>query len=437
MPLCGMHDDTFEHRLWQCEATERLRQDILGDRILGQLAADRDAKLLKQGVMRHPGTWIRGPPTQGCCTERTVLIGPRPQELDNGRTIIFVDGSCIHPAGVPGLARAAWSAVICREGSDQAKVCSGPVWQPLPQTSAAAEWVALAAAVQYTDGDDQYVVYSDYENVCRKGLRNWDQAAEAGSVYAGVRRDAAGHPGAARIDAVLKAKAHQDLQGLSPGTAEHYLAVGNAMADQAAKDKAAEQDRQEQWRVTEASQQRSLLDKVIRYVGEALVLWPKLQGKLVKAAKEDDSEAAPHRHAKARRPRRPEDGGHSWHFHNDFWRCRVCLTFCSARRAHERAAEKCPGPRADLMELVRSPKGHRLLTGEYGDSFVVVCSACGAYATRMLRQLADPCGGFMTAARARDWNHICGGRHPKRGTVGPLVPLRLGTDFAEGAPTTQ
>eukprot|EP00972_Heterocapsa_arctica_P093642 13813308-Heterocapsa_arctica.AAC.1 len=54
---------------------------------------------------------------------------------------LYVDGSCSKGL-VPELSRASWSvAMVGKEGKLQARV-SGPIWNTLPQTPQAAEFVA-------------------------------------------------------------------------------------------------------------------------------------------------------------------------------------------------------------------------------------------------------------------------------------------------------
>merc|ERR1712051_354614 len=151
--MCLEAQDTLEHRLWCCKVTQPLRDKWFTKQQWRWLAPcdpkdyaneveDMRKHLAAKGLVRHPAVGQPLPAQEGSsCTGDTRLLYKSQR--------VATDGHCdkmFHPS----LARASW-AVIGITGlssaDDTTHTLAGPVWAGLPQTSAAAERVAIAAAV--------------------------------------------------------------------------------------------------------------------------------------------------------------------------------------------------------------------------------------------------------------------------------------------------
>ena len=154
---------------------------------------------------------------------------------------LFVDGSA-DPSVFPELCSAAWAVVQLVEGKLTAALL-GLVPPSHPRTAPAAEqWAlyvaavvrALCAQVRSHSPSPANSIWSDRLSVC-KGYWGGPARAASGKLFYGglglATFAAGGFPYAASCQ---KVKAHQDLKAVPEE--DRWLAVGNDMADQMAKD---------------------------------------------------------------------------------------------------------------------------------------------------------------------------------------------------------
>ena len=91
-----------------------------------------------------------------------VVEDPRAWTLE-GPT--FQDGSA-KAHQIKELARAAWGIVLLDAEASKVATVSGPVWWPLPQTSAAAEWLSYTMLAQFA-GPAGVQPHQDYLNLVK------------------------------------------------------------------------------------------------------------------------------------------------------------------------------------------------------------------------------------------------------------------------------
>eukprot|EP00972_Heterocapsa_arctica_P107809 15878726-Heterocapsa_arctica.AAC.1 len=187
----------------QGRGSREARENIADKELIREaIAAGEESILFTKGVIPHPAD-VAPPPTADLDVFIERLDG-RPEGCTAMEGDLYVDGSCSKGL-VPELSRASWSvAMVDKEGKLQARV-SGPVWNTLPQTPQAAEFVSLAVAAELAQGIS--IVYDDCSNV-------W--------------------PGNDLIRDVIKVKAHQDIENILDQE-EKVKAIGNDFADFGAK----------------------------------------------------------------------------------------------------------------------------------------------------------------------------------------------------------
>ena len=299
---------------------------------------------------------------------------------------------------------------------------AGLVPAHLPQTAPAAEHCALQAAAALAGpgtrffGDCQAVV-----DAARMGLcpRAWGRL-----VYGGLLRDAFGHREARpAIESTVKVKAHQTLEGLVGE--ERRIALGNDLADAAAKRACGWHPRPELQVQRAVRQQVKDAEHVAALVGRAVARWPRPvaeerahAARGVRPAGIARRTAEMRARAAARRARRTEarrqaEATHSWATVGGTARCRLCLAL---RRG---VAEPCCGAPAGLAASAdaATERGHRLWRaratppsggGPPAPSFpVLACTRCGAWeaagASSSLARRCEPPnkGGMAVLSRLR------------------------------------
>merc|ERR1712151_292923 len=100
--------------------------------------------------------------------------------------------------------------------------------------------------------------------------------------------------------------------------------------------------------------------------------------------------------------------------------CTVCGTICLGRRLGQRRAEECPGQNPALLEVVRFPKGHVLSLAVCKGSPTLICTSCGAWSSRQLRLLRNPCPRRPAAAGKLVLARVEQGLHPHHRVAEPL-----------------
>ena len=425
--LCD-HEDSLQHRLWGCKATESLRKELIGDKYLAWLHSVSDdpreavrIKLAKKGLCRYPANGQPRPATEGSAHK-----GNTARMLSAER--VAIDGHCtceFHPA----LNRASWSIVGLDPDENEPLEVTGPVWASLPQTGAAAERVAMTAVHQVTDQnwdhlpDQQVTVVVDNLGAMAMITKPATWANLRFSGYAGLQREL--RATRAFREAKIGARhctSHQD----SKLTAAQRM----AQSEDAKKDRAANE--RADIACEEARQQHPHLDKelmnkdaharevamaVLKYAVAALDLYPENERHL-RAKPKERSTAKPSLQISHRWVETPVNKAMRW-------RCQVCWRWAATNQSD---GTQCKGPPASFREtaVAAAAAGHQVvhLRPKNNDMpSLLVCATCGAMATqgsKVWTNLRAVCARGANAHNnsasllKRAWR----GQYPKRGRFG-------------------
>ena len=455
---CGAPSDSLHHRLFQCPATQGLRQELLHESDLDDLRRSESRRSLMIGFQTMPQFTPERPDGLGCEHQHVH------HWTHNGRDIheimegtIFTDGSCTK-TGPPTWTRTGWAVIKMSENGDLLATASGRVGRQLPQTAAAGEYVAALVASGFQRAT---VAYSDYKNLSGIESIPIEAALHPKGTYSGIRRRIRG--GMAPEFRIKYCKGHVDVQSCQGDAEAIFLALGNGHADRVAGAAAAATQRPSSEELRIWTEESAFLGRWLKYVPRALALWPSM--------KPSEGHKSLPRRAGARAPSgcsfasdvlgpwaqteyeaqaRPSaepsrsntqalsgegvpppppppahaDGnenqaGHDWHWQAGRWLCTACLS--SSRGAVPRRG-KCPGLAANVRKLLAEPKGHKLQIATFTDTFgmVVICSACGHYCTsnRLSSLHKDACKATQGPAFASEgavsaYRRVSEGKHPK------------------------
>ena len=249
-PLCGVEDDTLDHRLFRCchGDFEARRKEHLHHKTRLWLDSSRNTRmdpdnrhreesarlLARRGLTRHPA--LHQPPP---AAEGADFFGDTDEAFSCG--IAFSDGSCTRPFH-PALARASWAAGAIDNDGNLIGVAHGPVWRNLPQTSPTAEVVGMAAVAQLIpQGTAALTMHIDNSMVVRTLNHPPGDRHLHHSYHAGVLRTARAHPGwkamtgkARHIKSHLYDERPDDLARL-PAMDQHRYKGNMAIDDEADK----------------------------------------------------------------------------------------------------------------------------------------------------------------------------------------------------------
>ncbi len=407
-PMCGCRGDTLHHRIWRCQHPEVVAaRNRVAPQWLQAEVARRPATQTRwvTGFFPHPGdTWPR-PATQADPVVEFLGHGDPPRGEMNLPSLsgkVYSDGSCSQHA-IKELRRAA--TAIVQHNPEQ----GGAWWRirmavpaPMPQSSQAAEYVALPLLQAYLRGtSDQIDLASDCSGVVKACNDGGARPFNGARLYAGILKLVRADTAWNRQVAVRKVPAHIDPRTVQ-GSARHD-AIGNGEADEEAK-KARElhpRPLPTQEQELAADMRRSRL--IIRTIAATMPMFPSMP-----------------RERMRRRPLLREgatirgEGGHEWAFRAGCWRCAICGTRTvkpniDAELAHRR----CPGPKMSMQAEAMVAKGHKVSFAE-GDVKVIFCIDCGAYSARRAYGLAISCPGIPTKAGAQALARIRRGYQPWR-----------------------
>ena len=401
--LCKDGEDDWYHRLWECSATEGLR-DLHAPRWLRQRAreAARDDPLFTRGLLAHPGDLFTARPA----ADNSLMVFESMEGLTFEETAfggeLFIDGSASRPA-LPELTRAACAVVgLWPDNSVRFRLLF-PVWRQLPQTSQAAEYVVGAAT--YRLAKEKVIVYSDCANVVRDNCQPVPRSALG--MYGAVVRDKLKYPeSAARVEAFLKVRAHRSMDE-SMSDDQRRLAIGNDEADRAAKRAVREChppiDEEQVRQAEDGIAVAKAIIELIRHLGKEWGRLPRV-GRIpgwkppVLGAR-----AAPLEQPGPRHQPVPIDPGGA--IRGCGWRCSVCGAIsvrkekleqgeCSgehpARPVVVAAPTRTPLHRVSVALKARAHPSHALsATGPF-----LWCRKCGYYSSGgRVEKLKEPCGG--------------------------------------------
>ena len=118
----------------------------------------------------------------------------------------------------------------------------------------------------------------------------------------------------------------------------------------------------------------------------------------------------------AKCPQRPPKECHDWLLCGGHWQCRRCLAVSWTRLGSKArlGGRACPGMAHKMQAVLMNHRGHRLVSCDIGKLPLLVCSACGAYATSLPRKLATDCCGAAgrTVGGQRVVQRVAAGLHP-------------------------
>ena len=409
--LCGGMD-TLHHRLWECTGTEEVRNRMLtkAEQNWLQPCAQHDHKhdqeamrkwLALKGWARHPAAGQPKPAQGG-----NQCMGSM-QEIFT-KQVVATDGHCsklFHPS----LNRASWSAIgidFVDGGTEVEDIATltGPVWARLPQTSAAAERVAVHAALNMAD---QHAIEDAFEiKIDNLGALNglvrpvpWQQLRA--SFYAGLQRSmratetfqnkvATGK----HITSHLKEKSPEIVANASLELKREIEA--NEKADEAATQAEAQHPPLDKELIKKDAWAAQVATKVAKYAGVALALF----------SAAGHHERAPKGERRERRRRAEERGcelrvAHRWveivgpkKFK---WRCQDCWSWAASPSSHR---GDCAGHPTgfDTLAVAAPRAGHALILMQPLGPLhprIALCTKCGA----MCSQGAEPARLLTTCVR--------------------------------------
>ena len=388
-------------------------------------------QLARQGLCRHPGVGQPKPAKDGW-----TVAGNTAELLLSHR--VAIDGHCsreFHPA----LNRASWS-VVGWDPTDKTELhVAGPVWDGMPQTSAAAERVAMMVAHQVTDQNRRYLgnhtvnVIVDNMGALRMVMQPlpWDRLKH--SHYAGLQREL--RATTAYSEGRIKAKhcrSHQEKKLTEEQLRRQSLEVkhdraANDLADEVCN-KASEQHpargqemyKQDKWA-------HSVAVKVLRYAAQALDLYPQNTRHQRRAT------------IKVRRERQAAVLAHTWVklpvSKAMGWRCSTCWRWAATK---DSMTTQCKGPPQSFSTIPSAAHraGHQpiCLEPRAGTNMpkVAVCMLCAATATQgssCFSGLRSVCGRGATNHKNADsiMKRALNGQYPRQGRYGDGVWYKIPT----------
>ncbi len=383
-PACGLEGDTPFHRTWKCCASEEQRCKAAPAWLRAEAArADPSDPFWVTGVFVHPAHEWPSPLQQQPATIVKEVAGA---EFDGD---LYIDGSCTASPFIE-LRRAGASVVACDDkGAERARAIM-PIPADLLQTPQAAEYGAFALVLHLLVGQPR--VYGDCAAVVLDSERKPAAVFRRAGANAGIVRAAMVNLASWRaLGAVTKVKAHQTIANLPDGR-EKVLAIGNGLADEAAKQAAALHPRPAP---AQESMLQAKLDRaaiIIKTVAHTLEVFPRLRAATLGPWPAGVRDGAPG----ARATRARSKNLHDWQFSAQRWRCVKCLAMSSRRWLPRRLREQpCRGFNASMDVRHIAARGHRVVVTA-GNPPLVVCMACGSWSVRRARGLAGQCPGVPT-----------------------------------------
>ncbi len=428
-PKCGCRGDTLHHRIWGCmhpdvvEARNRVAPQWIRDEVARRAATQA---FWTSGLLPHPGdTWPR-PATEA--TPQADFEGPGRRPVDEQLGIpclgdkIYVDGSCTQHV-IAELRRAA-TAIVARDEA------TGATWSvrmavptPMPQSSQAAEHVALPMLQAYLPAaKGEWDVASDCATVVKACSEKGNRSIASSRLYGGLLKPVLADPEWRRKVHVRKVAAHVNADALEGAARDD--AIGNDLADKQAK-KARDlhpQPSPAQVQTLEADLRRARI--VVRTIAATLATFDPMPRDRMK-----------------RRPVLKDgaqlrgDGGHLWVYRAGCWRCDICwILTIKADISPAVAHRRCQGPKESLAAEAITNRGHKLARAE-ADLSLLFCWDCGSFSARRAYGLGATCRGTPTPAGAQALARIRRGEQPwqsKRDAGRPRPRLGMAAAWSRG-----
>ncbi len=406
-PKCKAKGDTVRHRVYECQHPDVVaaRQGVMPEWLRAEASRrPREEQLWVTGLIPHPGDRWPRPIAEANPVVEFVGEGPRPLCEATGipkiGPSVYVDGSCTAHT-ISELKRAATAAIVQDEAGRTEWRIGLAVPSPMPQTSQAAEFVAMPLLHAYLPAAAAAITMaSDCLNVVRACSSTVRAAIDDRKLYGGLVKQVRADPEWERRVTVRKVPAHVDPRTCATPEAVRD-AIGNGLADEHAKLAVGmhPQPSPAQVQDLEASLRRSRI--IVRAIAAIMPHFPPMP-----------------RERMVRRPAARTgavingEGGHVWRFAAGCWRCDVCwaLTVKSeidAALAHRR----CNGPKLSLSAAEVTARGHKLAYAE-GHLPLLFCLDCGAFSARRAYGLGTACRGVPTGAGRQALARIKRGQQP-------------------------
>ncbi len=270
-PHCGCENDTLHHKLFECTATETLREAYFQADELRRVLDSEDAPVLLQGFQLLPQRLHQPPAGLGHEQyESWTLTGEPLESVLRGE--VFTDGSCVKEGPVTWH-RTGWAVCKIDERGQLLAWARGVVGRQLPQTSPASEHVATLAAAT-APGGHVTRVNSDYKGLEHVEELQPHQLYARSQIYSGARQQLIGKmPAGFRV---FKVQGHANVEAARTAR-ERYEALGNDHADRVAKSAAARLPQPSPTELQAWYFQAEFLALYLQYVPRALALWPSIR----------------------------------------------------------------------------------------------------------------------------------------------------------------
>ncbi len=135
--------------------------------------------------MPHPAdVWPRPTAAPDITIQR--FDGADPEGIQQLQGRFYIDGSCTSHV-IRELRRAGWAIVVQNDEGQVIARISSPLWEDLPQTPQAVEFVAYSVAAQFIAGHT--TIYGDCANVVRQATAAPKASVAPNKRYSGVMRD--------------------------------------------------------------------------------------------------------------------------------------------------------------------------------------------------------------------------------------------------------
>ncbi len=398
--LCRAAKDTIQHRVYECPRTRTAVQAAVPRWFWEEaMRLGTMTPFWTTALIPHPADVVPGP--RNDMVAEVEYHGERPDQpataadrmAIQGRT--YVDGSCV-PSVVRGLARAAFSIVVYGSHGALEKTIRMPVPPHLPQTSQAAEYLAMATGFTYARGPADVV--GDCLNVVRAFVGASRRALSPARKYAGLALAAFRECASTRATTARWTKAHRNPTGKE--TEEELFDLrGNAAADEAAKQAVLLHPQFGTTADAELAFYAKRAPHVVSAVVAAMQLFPPAPTKMERAPRPRDAREA-HRTAR-----------HHWRYAAGAWRCTVCNDYVTADEVPRyRRHQRCRGRGMAELAADYAKEGHTLVRTD-GQLPIVLCTRCGAWGNRRTRKLGQRCGA-PTPAGLQAVKRVNEGWHP-------------------------
>ncbi len=398
--LCKAEADTVHHRVYKCPHTrEAVKRAVPLWFWREASSAPATAPFWTTAVVPHPGDLAAGPRDGMYCEveyhDEQARRGTTSEERMEIRGRTYVDGSC-KPSPIRELARAGCSLIVYGNGLQPSKTIRLPVPPHLPQTSQAAEYLAMATGFTYARGPSEVV--GDCLAVARAFASASVRALAPVRKYGGLTLAAFRDAGPVKTVTARWTKAHRAPTGREDGDELRDIR-GNEAADAAAK----EAVELHPPLGTDLEAEVEFYDKrarhVVNAVTAAMQLYPPAPSSMERVAR-------PRTLDEARRSQR-----HLWRYAAGAWRCAACSDYItSSSIPRYRLRQKCTGRGMEGSAAGFATLGHALVRTE-GQLPVVACTKCGAWGNRRTRKLGQRCT-VPTAAGVQATKRLAEGWHP-------------------------